>query len=194
MEIHFDGNMKSVYIKHDSSSDEALSDLKGRLEDHSPDPNKPNSKGSIVGAANLTFRPSQTKVFEVASILREVGNARAESVTLGIQGEGFEVDYMLLLNDMEEDENVRAIGGAGNALWWASLEGQLKKIAMRSVNSSVLKILPKPPKMELNVEKLYDPIFLDEPVKIKVIIRNDEEHEAVAKLSLRILGYPDEGQ
>ena len=59
-------------------------------------------------------------------------------------------------------------------------------------NQSFIRILPKPPKIEVKFSNINIPAFIDETVDVKFEICNDEEDEAEAALDVQIIGFPED--
>ncbi|KAI5780547.1 Gryzun, putative trafficking through golgi-domain-containing protein [Geopyxis carbonaria] len=213
LEITYEGGLKTVIIKHDPLIVEGtcgapiqLVDLKGRLqEDHSlidsvAGSATTSSKTYLVTNADLSIYPGQTKVYELSSILREVGSAKIMQATFGILNERFGLDLIFMLGEDATPSLVHPLPtkkvlstNGGNALWWISSEdGTPKKRPIRAAQPERLIILPRPPKIEVFPKGLEKGTFINEVVKVELEVMNGEDEDADVKLSVKLHGWADE--
>ncbi|KZF26302.1 hypothetical protein L228DRAFT_242755 [Xylona heveae TC161] len=131
----------------------------------------------FYGHADLTLGPGETKVLEMKSFLREAGTVSASSIILCLCEENFQVNHVFSLEERY-----------GPMLWWTKgLAGLTSKAIMRS-NPGVVKILPRPPKMELRVDGLHGEFYTDESIVVGISVLNEEEEDAEVALEVRLLG------
>lgn len=175
IKLEFEGSMKPLVLKYVSSDQDdaekprAMLYNKVSLVDEARD-----GRSTQVGEGDLTFRPSQTKVFEFSSLLREPGEARALSATFTIASELFDLEYVHAFEITTTPD-----------IWWG--ERSVKKRIAR-VNASSVVILPKPPKMELRFVGLQGQHYTNETITLKLEVLNEEEDDSIANLEVRLLG------
>ncbi|RPB25744.1 hypothetical protein L211DRAFT_821552 [Terfezia boudieri ATCC MYA-4762] len=205
----------SVVLPVPDSSNIRYVDLKGRLQDQvvnhddlQPSPTSP--KSFLTASTDLSLYPGETKIIELSTILREAGEAKAMAATFEINIDEYELEYLVVLQQDDEGwTDELGIGGnlgsgsrkrsrgevtpsGGNAAWWIQdRTGGFRKKPVRSEEPTALKILPKPPKMEVKFDNLNTPAFIDETIDVRFEICNDEEEEAEASLDVKISGYPE---
>ncbi|KAI9790282.1 MAG: hypothetical protein M1816_005307 [Peltula sp. TS41687] len=191
----YDGGFKPITLRHkaglddsDTTGNNSIQYMKVQLEEmsslqsHQASVSPVTNRGPLfIGDVDLTLIPGQTKVFELAYLLREVGEIRAKSATLSMIEESFEVEYVVPIDDR-----------GFSSIWWNKTAEGLKKqkIVREAVN--VLKVLPKPPKMQLSVHGMQPQYYAGERISVDVEILNKEEEETEASLEVRILGDFDE--
>jgi trafficking protein particle complex subunit 11 len=125
-------------------------------------------------------------------------------VTFVIDCEGFELDYMVMLDDDYNGSTVHALPGrkaqqstsnGGNGVWFIGEGENLKRKPLRAKEPGTLKILPRPPKMEVTAKSMVEgELYVNETVLIELDVGNGEEEDAVVDIGIRILGWPAEDE
>ncbi|KAF8473879.1 Gryzun, putative trafficking through golgi-domain-containing protein [Kalaharituber pfeilii] len=192
-------------------------DIQGKLQEqilnsdkatHSPS----SPKAFLKAATDLSLYPGETKIIELSTILREAGEAKAITAVFELSDERPRLEIVVELqlynegwtDDLGIGKNVgfgsrnRSHGeitlSGGNSAWWMKdRQGRFRKKPVRSEQPASLRILPKPPKIDLVFAGLHIPAFLDETIEVKFEICNYEDEEAEASLQVTLIGYP-EGQ
>ncbi|KAG0640099.1 Gryzun, putative trafficking through golgi-domain-containing protein [Tuber brumale] len=219
LKISYEGNLRTILLRHTPSSPRPDSkinkiNLKGKVQEqnHSPDeplPSPTSIKSFLVANTDLSLAPGETKIYEFSSILREAGDAKAICATFVMYTEGFELDYMVMLDtEYDDDDRVdapstRAVHqitrklthttpSGANGVWWAGEEGgPLKKKPLRAKEPGTLAIMPRPPKMEVTAKSAIEgELYINETVKIELAVENGEGEDAIVDIGLRILGWP----
>lgn len=223
LKINYEGSLKTILLKHTPSpidppgpptiSTNTVSkiDLKSAIHELPHPPNEPlpsptSAKSFLYANTDLTLAPGQTKVFELSSILREAGEAKAICATFVFVSEGFELDFMLMLDADEEESSVHVLpnrgqgtlAAGGDGVWWTEIpkkgtEGavELRKKPLRGVEPGRLEILPRPPKMDVTARSaIQGDVYVDEIVRIEFEAVNGEDEEAVVDVGVKILGWP----
>jgi trafficking protein particle complex subunit 11 len=182
IKLSYDGSLKTVVIRHKTASEPVNAAEKSpklveiALHEDSPS-NEFSEKSHLVGTTDLSFHPGQVKIFGIAAMLREAGDARVVSTTFSMATNLFDVDYVFAF-----DEN------DGTGVWWTENLGVVRKKRLGRERTGVVKILPKPPKMQIGLLDLKKQIYTNERVVINVEVINEEDGETEASLEVRILG------
>ncbi|KAL7274169.1 hypothetical protein RUND412_002951 [Rhizina undulata] len=214
LKLTYEGSIKTISLKHSpsstpsSSSSKHFIDLKNAIHEQILNPDDPlpspgSQKSFLVGETNLTFSPGETKILEFATILREAGEARALCATFLMETEGFDLDYMVMLEeDVDEASKVLTLPrrksstpNGGTAIWWIPSPGpepELKKRPIRSLEPGRIKILPRPPKLELAAKSDFGKAYVDETIRLELELINGEDEAAVVGVGIKILGWPEE--
>lgn len=190
VKIVFEGSLRPIKLQSEHEVDESdssscqISDVTLRDSTASTDSSTPLSPtegtASMVGAANLTFRPSQTRVYNLTSIPREAGEAKVASISLLIEGENFNLVYAITRHR------------EGALYWWVnSAKGPHRKRIGKDRDTTLCKILPKPPKILISTPNLRETYYTNERVILSVAIKNDEEEAADVTLQVRLFGKPE---
>ncbi len=135
----------------------------------------------LVGYADLRIFPGQVKVFGFELVLRDAGEVKALKTTFTLDHDLFQLDYTVKYND-----------GQVNAVWWVDDEGTVRQKRIVSGHPSVMKILPRLPKMDFKTPTLTDRFYTDERVSIELEILNGEEEQSQASLEIRLLGQSED--
>ncbi|ORY61199.1 Gryzun, putative trafficking through golgi-domain-containing protein [Pseudomassariella vexata] len=200
IQIDFEGSLRTIRLKHqansksvtssaknvyvttiplveteistDDASDEEDSDEDSN-EDDSDDASQPPQSVILEGESDLSLLPGHTRVFEMNLPLREAGNARASAVQVSVAPETFTLKYTM---------KVRETNTVGS---WYTIDGR-KKITR--VNPQSIKVLPRPPKMEIRFVNALKQYYAGEPIQVEVEMVNEEDVDANTKLDVHLYG------
>lgn len=138
------------------------------------------SPGMLTGVGDLTIGPSQNKVFNLACIPRESGEARVASITLMIEEEKFDLVYVI--TDQNQHEPV----------WWRQTNlGPSRRRVGKDRDTSKCKIMPKPPKIRITTPGLKGTYYTNEQIVLRIGIHNDEDEGADLSAKARLFGRPE---
>lgn len=193
--IAYEGPLKNVKIQHDPEvMPEATSKNEHVLLYNNPLRQTPTvtdesamSKSEpilpsqfLLGLCNLTFHPGITKAVSFDFVPRESGDMEAVGVTLCVEEPDFDFDIVVASTDILPHED----------LWVKSKVGLSKK-GLGNENTTMVRILPKPPKIRIEIPSLKRPYFTDELVALDVDVINEEQTDADVSLELRLLGHSE---
>ncbi|KAE8379426.1 Gryzun, putative trafficking through golgi-domain-containing protein [Aspergillus bertholletiae] len=134
----------------------------------------------LIGTADLTIGPSQTKVFDVACIPREAGESRVASITLLIEEEKF--DLTCAMTDLTQCES----------FWWKQTNnGVARRRVGKNRDTGRCKIKPKPPKIRITTANLMDTYYTNERIVLRVGMYNEEDEAAEVAAEARLFGRPE---
>ena len=122
---------------------------------------------SLVGMANILMRPGDCKVFDMICNPRDPGDVKVTSINLICETHAFSLTYQI--NQQ----------GFANARWWFTQGDRVfcRQLG-RDSDATAVKILPKPPKIRIDLPNLKRTYYTNEKVALAVVIQN-EEVEAV---------------
>ncbi|KAK8069724.1 trafficking protein particle complex subunit 12 [Apiospora phragmitis] len=144
------------------------------LEHESSSPKQTSSEPrGMVGHDDLTIAPGQTRVFEVDVPLREAGEGKATSVRVTLAPEAFTLNYTMKLR---EDNST--------GVWYVA---PAKRRVTRP-NPLSIKVLPRPPKMEVKFVNVLKQYYAGEPIHVEVQLINEEDVDANTKLDVHLYG------
>jgi trafficking protein particle complex subunit 11 len=179
--VNFEGSIKAITLQHETSSERDVS--KGNIllssvplqEESISDDIRDNDNMSVLhGKADLTLKPGQTRVFEMAIPLREPGDARAAKVVLSLDKETFALNYAIGFKETSKAD-----------VWYGPRSFR-KTIARLDAHS--IHVQPRPPKMEIKLAGQLDQYYANEPIQLPFDILNSEDTEAVAKVEIILYG------
>ncbi|KAK2781052.1 hypothetical protein FQN52_001943 [Onygenales sp. PD_12] len=132
---------------------------------------------SMVGTTNLSFSPGQTRAFNLVSVPREAGETRVASITLRIEEEKFDIAYVIT----EKNQN--------ESVWWSTgKQGPMSRRVGKDRDTSMSRILPKPPKVRITTPNLRNHYYTGERVVLDLQIDNDEDAAAVIDVDVKLFG------
>lgn len=135
---------------------------------------------TLVGIADLTIGPSQTKVFNLTCIPREAGEARVASIAMQIDEEKFDLAYVITEHDLRE------------SFWWQQTKnGASCRRVGKDRDTGRCKIMPKPPKIRISTPNLKDTYYTNELVALRIGIHNEEDEAADVSAEVRLFGSPE---
>ncbi|KAK1832466.1 hypothetical protein QBC39DRAFT_404859 [Podospora conica] len=185
-QIDFNGSINRVVVKHEKvgmtrqeRGSVALSTIGLQpVEDGAADgsPVEPDDSRSVTlqGVANLSLAAGQTIVLGMQIPLREPGETCAVALTLVIDSASFELDQYLTFQP-----------GANANNWYLPSLGA-RRVAR--TNPLSIKVLPRPPQMEIVGLTWKEQYYTNEPISLEFEIVNEEELEAAAKLDATLSG------
>lgn len=185
IKIEFEGSMKPIILKHKASqstvnaetcfSRVVLSEtVSTNSRPTSPTPAAPASRTFQEGECDLTILPGQTKVFEFSCLLRESGDAKAQSAKFSISNERFDLDYIL------------NFGRRNTPHTWFEKNSVRKKVVR--LNPFSIIILPKPPKMQLRFVDLHEQYYTNEHILLRLELINMEEADSITHFQVQLRG------
>ncbi|PGH31314.1 hypothetical protein GX50_05909 [[Emmonsia] crescens] len=132
----------------------------------------------MVGFTNLSFSPKQTRAFNLVSVPREPGEARVASITVRIEEENF--DLACIISEQNRDES---------AWWKMGKQGPIARRTGLDRDTSMSRILPKPPKVRITTPKLRNHYYTDEKVVLYIQIDNEEDEAAEIDVEIKLFGH-----
>ena len=187
VKVAFEGGLKNFNVHHEPTekfeartSDKLLHRITLRRASSDatlpPSPDFARDSQPLVGAADLEIAPGVTKALLLDHIPREPGDAEIASITLCISEYDFDMEVIITEQEQIHQET----------LWVKNSKGLLPKKA-KGGRSSVVKILAKPPKVQIEARDVSPSYFTDEDIFIEIEIINEEEEETSGSIEARLL-------
>lgn len=150
---------KTLIIRHDTTGDEPalLSNLEQVQELDS---------GTIEATADLRLTPQVTRSFQFSMLLREADDWHLSSLTMALAAPKFNLSHELNGDCVRHDNR-----------WHIMKEGSVDSMLLPH-DTSMISVLPKPPKCQIILQDLRKCYWTDEHVRLKVCLLN-EESEAI---------------
>ena len=203
--ITFEGGLKPIILHHKASEEAGeethkksiqLIDLQGKLREVT-------SEGitNLEGDADLSITPGQTKIYGLASILREAGTVSILSATFEMIDESFDMDLVFQFKDTASSGLVHPLpshkGTAGRAsggskVWWVQDGEHVLRQVVGAKQPELATVLPRPPKMEVFPDGLGKGVYIDELVHLGLKVVNGENEDAEVEVEAKILGWFDD--
>lgn len=193
VEVVFEGGLKSFSVKHDTSNAPEISlgagqvqfqhvELKrGSLEPSSIVSSPLVAQGlSMFGTADLALASGNTRVLSFDHVPRDAGEVEVASISLHVKEDDFDLEYVVT-----EDEQMHQA-----TLWIQQNSGLAQKI-LKNGRSNMITILPKPPKLRIELRDHMPAYFSDEDIFINLLVTNEEDDDTDVTLDARLLGPAD---
>ncbi|KAH7629967.1 Gryzun, putative trafficking through golgi-domain-containing protein [Sordaria sp. MPI-SDFR-AT-0083] len=193
IQVSFNGSINALVLKHQIEED-SKRQKHGNIvlcpvsfEDVTPSDREPTTEDStedergteLQGTTDLTLAPGQTLVFVLDVPLREQGEVTALSLTASLETDSFDLHQSLKLRDMPNMTHI-----------WYPTPSTRKRIT-RPVSPLSLRILPRPPKMEIKSE-IKEQYYTNEAITLDFDICNAEDIEAPSKFDALLFCDEDE--
>jgi hypothetical protein len=176
--FQFEGGLSEVQLTHAINTDDSSSGISGIHELVLDESTATGQKPTWKGSSGLSISCGETKVYNFPLIFREAGDIDIASFSFEIATDRF----ALICTSVDFDSEQQS------PPWWTTSPDGPKPRKVRGGSATSIKILPKPPKMEIRLPDIRNQYFTDEPVTIAIEIQNLEEEGTEAVLEVRLLG------
>lgn len=189
VKLVFEGCLRPLRLQSDRNQDAdtttpcCISSVSLREPSSPGDPALQSPTGALptlVGVADLTVGPSQTKVFNLTCIPREAGEAQVTSIAMSVEEEKFDLAYVIT------DHSVRE-----SYLWQQTKKGPSRRRVGKDRDTGRCSILPKPPKIRISTPNLKSTYYINERVALQISIHNEEDEAADVLAEIRLFGSPE---
>ena len=177
--LKFQGGLRDIWIYHDNITEYQASAADSDRQLYEISLQKSDDE-TLVGKGEITLSSGVSKIFSLAALPLDAGDAKLSSIVLCCATEHFQLDFLI-----SNEEHLRQ-----DYVWAASTVGLLRMPLHRERNLSLV-VLPKPPKIRVEITNLAKAYFTNEYIALDVNIINDEEEHSSVELDVRLLG-PDE--
>lgn len=178
MVFQFEGGLSAVQLMHNADGGNSSSDSSTVHEVALEESATQGEKPRWTGSADLLIHPGQTRVYDFSLIFREAGDIDTTNCIFEVTTERF--DLICSSVDLLSEQQ--------SLPWWSATKDGPKPRKVRGGSATSIKILPKPPKMEIRLPDVRGQYFTDESVTVAIEIQNLEEEDTEAVLEVRLLG------
>lgn len=178
LKFQFEGGLSEVQLTHEADVNDSNEGASKTQELSLAETTNQGQKPRWAGTADLTIHAGQTKLYNFSLTFREAGDIDVSSFSFEISTERF----TLLCTSVDLDSEQQS------PLWWTKTTEGPKPRKVRGGASSMIKVLPKPPKMEIRLPDVRNQYYTDEPVTVAIEIQNMEDEDTEAVLEVRLLG------
>jgi len=178
--LKFVGGLRDTRILHDDSAEVQASTADAQRQLYEVSLQK-STDDVLVGKGELTFTPGCAKVFSLAALPLDAGNAELSTVTLHLVNKRFDLAISVSSHEQLRQDHS-----------WAAKATTLFRTPLYRDRSLSVDVLPKPPKMQIQLPNLAKAYFTDEHIKLDVHVINDEDQDAIVDLDVRLLGQEEE--
>ncbi|KAH7085723.1 Gryzun, putative trafficking through golgi-domain-containing protein [Paraphoma chrysanthemicola] len=176
--FQFEGGLSEVRLIHNTSEDGITGGAATIDELVLEESVTPGQKPRWSGPADLTIHSGQSKAYNFLLTFREAGDIDIADSIFEVSSRRFDLICT----------NLDLFSEPSSPAWWTRSEAGVKPRKVRGGSATTIKILPKPPKMEIRLPDVHSQYFTDEPVTVAIEILNLEEEDTEAVLEIRLLG------
>ncbi|KAF2745211.1 hypothetical protein M011DRAFT_488435 [Sporormia fimetaria CBS 119925] len=175
--FQFKGCLDAIRLAHTSDGSETAGDTMSDLvlDESTTAPHKP----SWSGQADLQISAGQTKIYSFPVIFREAGDVSLVSSCFELNTKDFDLTCTDIARPHEEN---------ARPTWWLRTGSTIKSRRLNRDSGTIVKVLPKPPKMELSLPDIRPQYYTDENVSLAIEVTNQEDEDTEAVLEVRLLG------
>jgi hypothetical protein len=190
IKIVFEGGLRDLVVEHDVSKSPEARTIDGLVYLHrinlerqsanaSPTPLSlvTTQKRPLLGSADLTLTPGQRRCLSFDHIPRVAGDVEVTSITLYVKEDDHDLEVIIT-----EDDQMN------QGVTWVPSGSGLSPKRLKAGRSHGVQILPKPPKLKIELPNLAPTYFADEIITIGLLVTNEEEDDADITLDVRIVG------
>lgn len=180
----FRGGKHELCINHLGNIDEAGDSHHSatfRKLSFSETPSSGDAATQYEGQTDLTLHPGQILVLESNITFREAGEAAIEDLTLEIKAKDFTFQYISNAVDSEVP-----------AVWWLRQGSKLKTLPITRADPASIRVLPRPPKMDISIPDASRQFYADEKVVLDIEVTNHEDEETESTLEVRLMSRDTE--
>ena len=175
----FTSGLRSVEIRNDSHGGYERLTEDGLVQFYAPSLRK-EASGTLQGACNLEISPGSTKVLSLTALPLDAGEIEVSKISLCVEAKQFEFEHAISGSDHLTQQY----------LWITDGEGLLKG-EKKSERSTTIEILPKPPKIRIELPNVLKAYFTGEHVSIDIRVRNEEEEDSDVNIEVSFLDQAD---
>ena len=189
VKLVFEGCLRPVKLQSDrdqnsdTTTPSCISEISLREPSSLGDPSIQSPTGglaTLIGIADLTIGPGQTEVFNLACIPREAGESLVASIAMLVDGEKFDLAYVITEYDLHE------------SYWWQQTKkGPSRRRVGKDRDTGRCKIMPKPPKIRISTPNLKETYYTNERVVLQIGLYNEEDEGADVSAEIRLFGSPE---
>ena len=192
--ITFEGGLRDIEIEHDADESSGATTTTGPVHFHDAslrEPSRtemsslsssqfPRASHPLLVSSNLTFLPGITRVFSLACMPRDAGEVAAAKVTIDIQEQAFQLTVISALEDYNHQHD-----------WWYKGKAGLQRKKLGVDRSHIVNVLPKPPRMQIELPTIRETYYTNERVELIIKITNQEDVIADITLDVRLSGQSE---
>lgn len=164
--LAFGGGLRDVLIEHDSQIDCRASFTDRTVQSYAPSLQKIDSD-CLRGSCNLTFPSGSSKVFLLCLLPLYAGRIEVSKIILYVEGEHFDFEFSLSGADCLHQSHR-----------WIPDGHDLFKSETQSERSTIIEVLPKPPKIRIELSDVLKAYFTGENVYLNIHVSNEEDEES----------------
>ena len=168
--------MRNIEIQHNPQIDCHTTSLDGLVHFYTPALQKVGSD-CLQGFSDLILSPASLKVFSLAALPFDAGRIEVSRISLCVQEETFDFEFILPGNDFPHQDRA-----------WALYGKNLCRSETWSERSTSIEVLPKPPKVRIELPNLFKTYFTGEDVLLNIQVSNEEHEGSSVDIEINFYG------
>ncbi|KAL8790604.1 MAG: hypothetical protein Q9195_006284 [Heterodermia aff. obscurata] len=129
----------------------------------------------LQGSSDLILFPASSKVFSLVALPFDSGRIEVSRISLCVQEDDFNFEFILPGNDCPHQDSAWALNGK-----------YLSKSETRSERSTSIEVLPKPPKVRIELPNLFKTYFTGEHILLNIQVSNEEDEESSVDIEINL--------
>ena len=174
LRLAFEGGMRNIEIQHNPQIDYHATSSDGLVHFYTPALQKAESD-CLQGSSDLILFPASSKVFSLAALPFDAGRIDVSRISLYVQEENFDFEFILPGDDFPHQDCAWALNGKN-----------LCKSKTQSERSTSIEVLPKPPKVRIELPNLYKTYFTSEHILLNIKVSNEEDEESSVDIEIKL--------
>lgn len=171
--LQFKIGQKPIFLRHETAGDSGnSSDILSNLAQP-----RELDDGTLEFNADLRVRPSQRKILSIPLIMREAQSCSVQEMSLSVETETFSLTHCFEDGAIQESR-----------YWHAEKNGDIRSALLQHFDTRSIIVLPKPPKMQVQVHGLRKNYYTDEVVHLVVELSNTETEAVNGTAVPQIIG------
>ena len=134
----------------------------------------------LSGDASLILKPQETRVFSFALTFREAQAVKVQEAIVSLVTEKFSIHHSF------KDEIL-----IQTPVWLSELDGQLVPSSLYRDETTVVDVLPKPPKIQVLLHGLHQQYYIGEQVNLQLEIVNGEADAVHGTIQQAVVAQDD---
>ncbi|KAF7185442.1 Trafficking protein particle complex subunit 11 [Pseudocercospora fuligena] len=164
---------KTIVIRHDAQK----STINGAAVLRRLSTLREGEDGSSGTTTDLSLAPMTRKYFEFSILLREAQLWQINAVTIFVQTPNFSISHSV------RDDNIRT-----SRSWMLGTDGKLDDLLLAHMDAKSINVLPKPPKVKLQLNGLRNHCYTDELVRLRLQLINEEAEAMSGSMTAKAIG------
>ena len=179
LHIAFNSGLRNIEILHDSHIGYERSTENGLVHFYAPSLRK-EASSTLQGTCNLEISPNSTKVFSLTALPLDAGEIKVSKIALCVEAEQFEFEHVISGSNWLTQQHL-----------WTADGRDLFRGETIPERSNTIEILPKPPKIRIELPNVLKAYFTGEHVSIDIQVSNEEEEESNVNIEVSFLDQAD---
>ena len=174
LRLAFEGGMRNIELQHNPQIDCHTASLDGLVHFYTPALQKANSD-CLQGSSDLILFPASSKIFSLAALPFDASRIEVSRISLCVREEDFDFEFILPGDEIPHQDCTWALNG-----------NTLCQSKTQSERSTLVEVLPKPPKVRIELPNLSKSYFTGEHILLSIQVSNEEDEESSVDIEINL--------